>query len=1059
YTISGNAITLTGNITDNFVGTETLNLDIATTATRTVTTASGSTLVLGGNVSGTGGLTKAGAGTLTLAGTNSYSGGTTISRGILNLDFSAATAPVSNLIAAGTTVTSGNLSSLNLIGTAGNAPMTLNLTGNASTANTQAFAGVTASVGMSYLNLAPGSSGGSLAVQLGNIRTTASTLGGFDVSLPTGATATTAALNSNGIIPNVTVNGNTFATSAVATLSSVSTTTGTNIVNVASGAPINGTQIQFSTIPAGSGLTAGATYYVVGSNGSTQFQLATTPSGSAIALSNSTATGTAGVEGALTGLTSYATTFATNNNLDVTANVTAATGALANSVRFNTAASNTLTLNGVNQVKSGGVLVTSAVGANLSRITGGVGIGGTDRRGITIFQNNTLGDLEIASVITDRNGANTTTLNKNGMGTLLLTATNSYGGGGSNINEGKVIVTADPLAAVTLTGANTSGTNQITGLADTSGIFVGEAVTGASFTTANVSWIVTAKTASSVTVSSNSNVAGGTSFNFLGGGALGSGGVVSIAPGASLQIGNGGATGNLIAGQNVTNNGTLSFNRSNAVTFGSIISGTGSLEQQGADVLTLTAANTYTGATTVSTGTLKAGILTNAFGSNSAVTLADAAAASLDITDFDTTIGSLAGGGSSGGNVTLGSATLTTGGSNASTTYAGGLSGTGGGLTKAGTGTLTLTGTNTYDGATTISAGSLQVGNGTDVGSIESTSGITANGPLIYNVAAGSRTLGMAISGSGSLTQNSIGGTLTLSGTNTYSGSTLVNSGTLTLTGTGSITSAGPLSVGTTSASVFQYDSSASSSFTTIILGGSSNLATVNQTAGAISASVDLRMNTGLGKGGTYNLSGGTLAVSGKVNVGERGSTSVFNLSGSAALEVTGTLGVVSNTTLNGTGNATSGTFTQNGTSTATVGSLLITNTNNTAQTYTNTAIYNLNGGTLATGSIGSSNIGTLAGGANNSTLNLAGGTLKPTASTATFLEGLTTANVKDGGAVIDTNGFDITIAQPLLHFAGATTDGLTKSGIGTLALSGANTYSGDTTVDVGTLTLSNAPD
>ncbi|MFZ4778661.1 MAG: beta strand repeat-containing protein, partial [Terrimicrobiaceae bacterium] len=405
YTIGGNAITLTGNIADNFVGTETLNFNMATTAVRTLTTASGSTLVLGGNVTGTGGLTTAGTGAVSLAGTNTYTGLTTLSGGTLNLDFSAATAPTSNLIAAGNTVTTGAanlMASLNLQGTAGNAPMKLNLIGKAGTANTQAFAGVYASVGMTYLNLTPGASGGSLAVQLGNIRTTSNALGSFDISLPAGATATTAAVNSNGILSQVTVNGNTWATSAATTLTVASTTTTTNIVNVASGAPANGKQIQFSTIPTGSGLIANSTYYVVGSNGSTQFQLATTPGGTAIALTTSSAAGTAGVEGALTGLSSYTTTFGTgSSNVDVTSS--GALTANINSLRFNTASANTLTLSTLRGVASGGILVTSAVGANTSTISGGA-LSGAFRRGFGIFQNNTSGDLQIDSTLAENGG-------------------------------------------------------------------------------------------------------------------------------------------------------------------------------------------------------------------------------------------------------------------------------------------------------------------------------------------------------------------------------------------------------------------------------------------------------------------------------------------------------------------------------------------------------------------------------------------------------------------------------------------------------------------------------
>jgi len=70
-----------------------------------------------------------------------------------------------------------------------------------------------------------------------------------------------------------------------------------------------------------------------------------------------------------------------------------------------------------------------------------------------------------------------------------------------------------------------------------------------------------------------------------------------------LQIGNGGTTGTLGAGE-VTNNGQLSFNRSDDVTVAAAISGSGTLTQLGTGVLTLAVPNTYTGNTTVSAGTL-----------------------------------------------------------------------------------------------------------------------------------------------------------------------------------------------------------------------------------------------------------------------------------------------------------------------------------------------------------------------------------------------------------------------------------------------------------------------
>jgi len=71
----------------------------------------------------------------------------------------------------------------------------------------------------------------------------------------------------------------------------------------------------------------------------------------------------------------------------------------------------------------------------------------------------------------------------------------------------------------------------------------------------------------------------------------------------TLQIGDGGTAGT-IAG-NIVDNGALVFNRSDAITFGGGVSGSGTLTQQGSGILALTVASTYTGATTVSAGTLQ----------------------------------------------------------------------------------------------------------------------------------------------------------------------------------------------------------------------------------------------------------------------------------------------------------------------------------------------------------------------------------------------------------------------------------------------------------------------
>lgn len=89
---------------------------------------------------------------------------------------------------------------------------------------------------------------------------------------------------------------------------------------------------------------------------------------------------------------------------------------------------------------------------------------------------------------------------------------------------------------------------------------------------------------------------------------------------ARLQIGNGGTSGSLGIG-NVTNDGILTFNRSDASSYDGDISGVGALVKQGGGSLTLGGSNTYTGATTLSAGTL----LVNGSLGNTAVSIAGGA--------------------------------------------------------------------------------------------------------------------------------------------------------------------------------------------------------------------------------------------------------------------------------------------------------------------------------------------------------------------------------------------------------------------------------------------------
>ncbi len=119
-----------------------------------------------------------------------------------------------------------------------------------------------------------------------------------------------------------------------------------------------------------------------------------------------------------------------------------------------------------------------------------------------------------------------------------------------------------------------------------------------------------------------------------------------------------------------------------------------------------------------------------------------------------------------------------------------------------------------------------------------------------------------------------------------------------------------------------------------------------------------------------------------------------------------------------------------------------------------NTGTVNLNGGTLSVRQVVKGNVDATAN------FNFNGGTLRAVSSgsAATFMTGLTRANVRNGGAFVDTNGFNLTIGQALEHSNiggdNASDGGLTKKGSGTLTLTGTSTYTGATTIQAGTLAL-----
>ncbi|BEP71194.1 MULTISPECIES: autotransporter domain-containing protein [unclassified Variovorax] len=186
-----------------------------------------------------------------------------------------------------------------------------------------------------------------------------------------------------------------------------------------------------------------------------------------------------------------------------------------------------------------------------------------------------------------------------------------------------------------------------------------------------------------------------------------------------LALGEGGTTGSITSHVAIDAGASFAIDRGDAYDFTYNITGAGDLRTTGGTtgegVTTLSGANSYSGATWVQGGTLRAG---SATGLSNASEFTVAGKARLDLNGFDATIGSLAG----AGDVAVGTGTLTTGGNDRSTQFAGRFSGSGG-LVKAGAGRFELTGdSGGFTGKTSVAQGMLSV-NGTLGGTMAVLSG------------------------------------------------------------------------------------------------------------------------------------------------------------------------------------------------------------------------------------------------------------------------------------------------------------------------------------------------
>ena len=274
----------------------------------------------------------------------------------------------------------------------------------------------------------------------------------------------------------------------------------------------------------------------------------------------------------------------------------------------------------------------------------------------------------------------------------------------------------------------------------------------------------------------------------------------------------------------VINNATLQFNQASSATYFGVISGTGAVVKTGTGSVGLVAANTYTGGTTVSEGTL-----------------------------YVTTL-------SLPGDV-VNNATLQFNQASKGT-YAGVISGTGAVL-KTGAGAVGLTGANTYAGGTTISEGTLVV-------TSTSLPGDVVNNAIIQFNQNGNGTYASAITGTGSFLKTGTGN-LGLTGLNNYSGGTTISDGTLFVTTSslpaGPVVNNATLQFNQTATGVFNGTISGSG---TVIKGGRGSMSftannTYTGTTELIGGTLFIEGNQGSASGNVNVASGATLGGTGTI--------------------------------------------------------------------------------------------------------------------------------------------------------------------------------------------------
>lgn len=846
FTLSGSAITLNGNITNNnTTGTNTINFAMNVPTSRSITGTGGYTLVLGGPITGSGTVTltrTGGTPTYVLSGSNDFTGGLTFGSVNVRLQNSSALGrnTASNLISFGVTTvtnTAGALTLANNISFTGNtgANPTFNLAENplefTGTAFNNAGSQIVVSSGTLTLRTISGTGAGS-ASQGGQLQMNGTLLvkeastfsGNWRTSTGTGwvLIGDGAALGT-GTIGLQNASGTQLGTTKDLTIS-------TRITNLAGGRiggdyvltvdqPITGTTSQAIT-KVGSGtlaLTADNTFLgslasgpgvirISGSNAMSGVSLSSVGSGtvSAVSFESANALGAAGTL-TVTGAINQTVTLSNLSASPVTLASTGAMNAYSNQngilafdgPRALTISASTWNFQGqsINVVSSTLTLAgsgTSAVGTNdgwskdgagTLRLTGSNSFAGNFRvaDGVLLLDNpfalpGGIGVKSSGPTVRFNGGPGGVLGLTSGTLALTLSKTSTQGGiawanaNGSVVGPGGFAgFASDSTVYVALTLGGTTGAPLTFGVND----FVASGTTlilGASNATGTVDFqnplnlnnaeqFIRADNGSAAVDGVLSGVVSNGRLTKTGLGTLALTaantytGTTTISAG-TLQIGNNGATGSLSNSSpvSVSSGATLSFYRSNDVAYSGTVSGAGNLMQLGASTLTLTAAQVYTGTTTISTGTLQIGNggAAGSISDSSPVSVASGAVLAFNRSD--------------------------------ALTYGGTISGAGG-LAKLGASTLTIGTQQSYTGATTITSGTLQIGNNGTTGALSRSSPVgVASGAALAFYRSDAIAYSGTVSGAGGLIKRG-GSTLTLDTAHAYTGATSVSEGRLVVNG------------------------------------------------------------------------------------------------------------------------------------------------------------------------------------------------------------------------------------------------------------------------------------